>query len=123
MTKILLIDDEADLLFLYTKALAADGFSTITAINAETGLIKAKTEKPDLIILDLIMKPDDGFKVFADLKKDLNTAKIPVIILTNLTRQGLYDEMIDKGAVAFLEKTDYAPNEISAKIKSILQLS
>ncbi|PIP58382.1 MAG: response regulator [Candidatus Vogelbacteria bacterium CG22_combo_CG10-13_8_21_14_all_37_9] len=123
MAKILLIDDEADLLFLYTKALMADGFSTIMATDAETGLIKAKNEKPDLILLDLVMKPIDGFKIFSDLKKDLNTAKIPVIILTNLTRQGLYDEMINKGAVAFLEKTDYAPDEISAKIKSILQLS
>ncbi len=123
MAKILLIDDEPDLLFLYSKALEADGFSTIIETSAEVGLAKARSEKPDLIILDLVMKPTDGFATFTELKKDPITEGIPILILTNLTRQGLYDEMIDKGAVAFLEKTDYSPRDISEQIKNILQLS
>lgn len=123
MTKILLIDDEPDLLFLYSKALEAEGFSTTIETLAETGLAKAESEKPDLIILDLVMKPTDGFATFDQLKKNTVTKDIPIVILTNLTRQGLYDEMLNKGAVAFLEKTDYSPRDIAAQVKSLLQLS
>lgn len=122
MAKILLIDDEPDLLFLYSKALEAEGFSTIIETLAENGLAKAESEQPDLIILDLVMKPTDGFMVFDQLKKNSATKDIPVVILTNLTRQGLYDEMLDKGAVAFWEKTDYSPRDIAEQVKSLLKL-
>jgi DNA-binding response OmpR family regulator len=123
MAKILLIDDEPDLLFLYTKALEVEGFSTLTATTAGEGLAKAANDKPDLIILDLMMKPTDGFAVFKELKKNPLTTDIPVIILTNLTQHGLYDDMLNQGAEAFLEKTDYAPRDIAEKIRTILHLS
>jgi CheY-like chemotaxis protein len=120
MAKILLIDDEPDLQFMYAKVLESYGLETIIATSAANGLAQAKQAKPDLIILDLVMKPLDGFAVFEQLKSQVETREIPVVILTNLTRDNLYDELMDKGAVAFLEKTDYSPHEVADRIMSLI---
>ncbi|MFA6416185.1 MAG: response regulator [Candidatus Paceibacterota bacterium] len=120
MAKILIIDDEIDFIFTYQTWFESEGFEVVTALDGGEGLEKAESVKPDLITLDLTMSPVSGYVAFDKLKLNPVTQNIPVIILTNVTRAGIYDEFMDKGAAAFCEKTDYSPKQLVEKIKEIL---
>ena len=80
--RILVVDDEPDLVVMVSKALKHKGYEVITANDGQEGLKKAKTQKPDLIVLDLMLPRINGYKVCGLLKKDTRYAKIPVILLT-----------------------------------------
>ncbi len=85
--KILIVDDEKDVLFILEKELAARGYSIITADNCKEALNLEKSEYPDLIILDLLMPDMNGWVIDAKLKGDLKTKDIPVIFLTCLLQK------------------------------------
>ena len=87
MRKILFIEDEAILQKTFGDILKQADYKVISALDGETGLRLAKTEKPDLILLDLILPAMDGFEILEKLKKDPETKKIPVIVLTNLVKK------------------------------------
>jgi DNA-binding response OmpR family regulator len=80
--KILVIDDEHDLLALVKFRLEANDYIVVTAADGEEGLLLFKNEKPDLVLLDIIMPKLDGFSVCQTLKKDPLNKDIPVIMLT-----------------------------------------
>jgi CheY-like chemotaxis protein len=83
--KILLVDD--DPIFVEaTKLVLETKYKVITAYDGDEGLAKARQEKPDLILLDIIMPTKDGFHVCKQLKEDKNLGKIPVIILTSFAQ-------------------------------------
>ncbi len=83
--KILLIDD--DPVFVEAmKAVLESEYRVVTAYNGEEGVEKAREQKPDLILLDVIMPTRDGFQVCEQLKKDPELAKIPVLMLTSFAR-------------------------------------
>ena len=85
--KILLIDDDPDFLDATKKLLVANRFHVLTAENGEEGISKAKYEKPDLIVLDVIMPGKDGYSVCHELRKIAETRPIPVIMLTAVGQQ------------------------------------
>lgn len=80
--KILIIDDEPDFIKVIRMRLEVNGFRVVSAENGKEGLKKSKSEKPDLILLDLMMPEMDGFEVLEHLKKDKKTFDIPVVILS-----------------------------------------
>lgn len=80
--KILIIDDEPEILILVKSRINANGFEAITAGNGMRGLELAREQKPDVILLDLLMPEMDGFEVMSALKQDTATAGIPVILFT-----------------------------------------
>lgn len=80
--KILVVDDEADLVEMVTLRLEANDFAVIKAYDGQSGLDLARTEKPDLIILDLMLPKIDGYKVCRMLKFDEKYKNIPVILFT-----------------------------------------
>jgi CheY-like chemotaxis protein len=81
--KILLIDDEPDVLFVSQLSLSSvGGWTVIATANGAEALALAKAEKPNLILLDVVMKPISGIDIFLQLRGDIETAKIPVILLT-----------------------------------------
>ena len=82
MRKILVIDDNQEIVELTKKRLEVSGYSVITAGGGLEGLDKVRNEKPDLIILDIIMPDKDGFEVLKELKKEEATRRIPVIMLS-----------------------------------------
>jgi len=85
MSKILVVDDQPDNVFLLQDRLEHEGYEVITAYEGETGLKKAKEELPDLILLDIMMPGLSGFEVCKEIVNDKNTRDIPVILLTALT--------------------------------------
>jgi two-component system alkaline phosphatase synthesis response regulator PhoP len=82
--KILLIDDDPDLLNAVKMILESKSYEVAAAFGGIEGLEKAKTEKPDLIVLDVMMPDKDGYSVCKELKSDPQLSKIPVILLTGV---------------------------------------
>ncbi len=121
MKKILFVEDEEALQRTFGDILKRENYKVIKALNGEDGLRLAKSEKPDLIILDLILPKMKGFEVLQSLKKDKETEKIPVIILTNLEKPQDVEKALDLGATTYLVKTKYALEEIIDKIKKVFK--
>ncbi len=83
--KILLVDDDVDLVTVMRGALESKAYEVIVAYNGQEGLEKARKEKPDLVVLDILMPVADGF-IFADqFRKDPALAKVPVLALTSFS--------------------------------------
>jgi DNA-binding response OmpR family regulator len=80
--RILCIDDEKEILDLIRLILTRKGYEVIGAIGGEEGLAKARSQKPDLILLDLMMPDMDGWEVFHRIRSDTNLAEVPVIVVT-----------------------------------------
>jgi two-component system response regulator VicR len=80
--RILCIDDEKEILDLIRLILTRKGYEVIAAIGGEEGLAKARSAKPDLILLDLMMPDMDGWEVFHRIRSDANLAEVPVIVVT-----------------------------------------
>jgi CheY-like chemotaxis protein len=100
--KILIIDDDKDILTLLATRLKGAGYDVTTASDGQEGLEKLKSGHPDLILLDVIMPGIDGFEFFKIIKKDAKKAHIPVVIIT--ARSGMKDSFLIMGAQEVLIK-------------------
>lgn len=120
MKKILFIEDEPALQTAFTEAITDSGYQVFSALDGEIGLNVAMKEKPDLILLDLILPKLDGFAVLESLKKNSETAHIPVIVLSNLGEAGDVQRAIELGAQSYLVKTNYDLAEVIVKIRATL---
>jgi len=118
--KVLFIEDESALQKTFGDILKQERYEMISALDGETGLRLAKTQKPDLILLDLILPRVNGFEVLKKLKEDKETKDIPVIVLTNLEGIGDVDKAIELGATTYLVKAQYSLEEVVQKIKQAL---
>lgn len=92
MKKILIIEDDVVLVRMYTKKFEHDGFQVVAAYSGGEGLVAAPREKPDCILLDIMMPGVDGFAVIRKLKQDETTHNIPIVILTNLGTSEIFIE-------------------------------
>ena len=115
--KILIVEDDKFLRELITRKLIQENFEVIEAIDGEEGLEKAKETKPNLILLDLILPGVDGFEVLTKLKEDPVLTVIPVIILSNLGQREDVERGLRLGAVDYLVKAHFTPNEIIEKVR------
>ncbi len=120
MKKILFIEDESTLQKTFEDILTQRGYKVISALDGEIGLRLAKSEKPDLILLDLVLPRMHGFEVLKELKGNPETEEIPVIILTNLEKMEDVEKAIELGAKTYLVKTKYAIEEVIEKLKKVL---
>ena len=121
MKKILIIEDDKFLRTLIVRKLIEEGFETAEADDGEEGLKKVRTEKPDLILLDLILPGMDGFEVLAEIKKDPITTLVPIIILSNLGQKEDVEKASEFGVADYLIKAHFDPIEIIEKVKKILR--
>lgn len=118
--KILIIEDDKFLLKLYSDKLAREGFEISGAITGEEGLNKVFLQKPDLVVLDLILPGKNGFEVLKEIKLNPETKDIPIIILTNLGQESDIKEGLALGAAAYLVKTDFLVNQLPQLVKEHL---
>lgn len=121
MKTILFIEDEPSLQKTLGDTLRNGGYNVISALDGQNGLKLAKTKKPDLILLDLILPKLNGFDVLRELKDDETTKDIPVIILTNLESIDDVNKAIELGANTYLVKAQYSLKEVFEKIKKALR--
>jgi len=117
--KILFIEDEPDQIKLIKTRIEASGYDFEFAMDGETGLRKAKEYRPDLILLDLILPHIDGFEVCKRLKKDPDTEKIPIIILTAIGIKDAEAKVRISGAESFLKKP-YDSKSLMKEIKKFI---
>jgi DNA-binding response OmpR family regulator len=122
MKKILVIDDYPDNVFLLQDRLEREGFEIIKAYHGETGIQKAVEEKPDLILLDIMMPDISGFDVCKTLTAHPETKLIPIILLTALTDADSIKEGLLAGAFDYIKKP-FNKVELVARINSALRFS
>jgi DNA-binding response OmpR family regulator len=117
--RILIVDDEPDLLSVLRFGLEADGFEVIEACDGETGLDLARTQHPDLLVLDLMLPRMDGYKVCRALKFDERFQQLPIFILS--ARSGETDRRLafDLGADDYITKP-YEVKSLVARIRAKL---
>jgi len=118
---ILIIEDDKFLRELISRKLLSDGFKIEEAIDGEEGLRKIEEVKPDLILLDLILPGLDGFEVLERIKDNPSTSAVPVLIFSNLGQRDEIERGLKLGAVDFLVKAHFTPEEIVDKIKIIFE--
>jgi DNA-binding response OmpR family regulator len=118
---ILIIEDDRFLRELIARKLIKEDFNISEAIDGEEGIKKIKEEKPDLVLLDLILPGIDGFEVLSKMKEDPSITRIPVIILSNLGQREDVERGLKLGAVDYLIKAHFTPGEIIEKIKLVLK--
>jgi len=121
MKKILFIEDESALQKALGDVLSQEGYKMISALDGKIGMRLAKTENPDLILLDLILPRMLGLDVLKSLKKDSETKWIPVIVLTNREDLEMIEQAMTLGASSYLIKADYSLEELLKKIKQKFQ--
>ena len=120
MKKILFIEDEAALQETVGESLRQRGYNVLKAMDGEAGIRLAESEKPDLVLLDLVLPKKEGFEVLKALKDNDETKDIPVIVLTNLEGIKDLDRAMSFGATNYLVKTQYSLEEVFNKIKEII---
>ena len=106
--KILVIEDDAFLGKIIKRKLLKENYAVVEALDGEEGLNVAKEEKPDIILLDLVLPEMDGFEVLAKLKADPQMSKIPVLILSNLGRK---EEITKRFSVTHILLTTLRPRQ------------
>ena len=119
-TKVLIVDDDAFLLDMYSIKFKESGFSVEIAKNGEEAVAKAKSLNPDVILLDIVMPKMDGFDVLREIKKDNIAPGAVIFILTNLGQKEDVDRGLKLGASDYIVKAHFTPSEVVAKVKSFL---
>ena len=121
MGKVLIIEDDALIVKVFSTRLKSGGHNIFTAEDGEAGLELAKKVIPDVILLDLMLPKLSGLEVLAELKKSPETAKISVLVYSNLGRDKEIQEAKNLGAREFITKADSTPQQVVAKIESYLK--
>jgi len=118
---ILLVEDDPLIIRVYQKRLIDEGYKVIAAFNGEEAVAQLTREKPDLILLDLMMPKMNGVEALKAFKKNEETKNIPVIILTNLEDRGEELEKAKKlGAVDYLVKSEIKLSDLSKKVREVV---
>jgi len=117
---ILMIESDGFLMGLYKDRLKSEGFEFITSDNGIEGMDKIISEKPDLIILDMILPFKNGFDILEEMNKSGLISKIPVIVLSNLKQDSDIEEARRLGAEDYFIKSEANLSEVIKKIKEIL---
>ncbi|MFA5351358.1 MAG: response regulator transcription factor, partial [Candidatus Omnitrophota bacterium] len=118
--KILIIEDEKDIVKMLEYNLKKEGFQVISSRDGEEALDMAVRDNPDLVILDLMLPGLDGLEVCKILKKEAKTAQIPIIMLTAKSQESDKVVGLELGADDYVTKP-FSPRELVARIKAVLR--
>lgn len=117
---VLVVDDEEDVLNVLKLVLGKSGYEVMTAVSGMDGLMRAQSEHPDVILLDIMMHQMDGWEVLKLLKLDEHTRPIPVVILSARVEPRDKIRGLQEGAIDYVTKP-FAVREILEKIEAILK--
>lgn len=117
---ILVVEDEEDILELIRYNLAKEGYRATCAVSGEEGWIKASTELPHLILLDLMLPGQDGFDVCKRLRRDPRTQRIPIIMVTAKGEEADIVTGLELGADDYLTKP-FSPKVLLARVRAVLR--
>jgi len=120
MSKILVAEDERDILELISFSLRYGGFEVIEALNGVEALEKTFSEQPDLVLLDVRMPKMSGFEVCRKLKNDERTKDIPVVFISAKGQEAEIKQGLALGAEEYIVKP-FAPDELIRRMKAVLK--
>lgn len=120
MKKILVVEDDGVLRDVLIEKLKKAGYQALGAEDGEIAVQKIKEEKPDLVLLDILMPKKDGMEVLEDMSKDTEMSRIPVIVISNSGQPVEIERAKSLGAKDFLIKAIFDPNEVLAKVDNLL---
>ena len=120
--KILIIEDEKILREMYQEKFSNVGFTVVAAKDAEDGLDAARKEKPDLILLDILLPKENGIFFLRERIKCPEIKTIPVVAFSNLDDPKIKKQARELDATDYLIKTDYTPQELVKKLKGYLKI-
>ncbi|HBU07355.1 MAG TPA: response regulator [Candidatus Magasanikbacteria bacterium] len=118
--KILIVEDDQFTIKLYTRLLTDVGYQIISTPAASEALSLAKLEKPDLIIVDLMLLDGNGFDVIKQVRKDKTLGKVPIITLSNLGQETDINEAIKKGSNKYFVKSNTRFEEVVEAVKKLI---
>jgi len=119
--RILLVEDDRVLRRACEASLRQRGFTVLSAADGEEGLRLAQAESPDLVLLDLLMPKLPGIEVLRALKSEATTRAIPVLVLSNSSRERDVEQVTDLGAVGYLVKADLSLEELGERVTRLLE--
>lgn len=119
--KILVVDDEDSVREIYRHEFLNNGYTVVVAQDGEEGLLKAGEEKPDIMLLDIMLPKMSGIEVLRALKENELTKKIPVLLLTNLGEETIIKEGFELGADGYLLKVSYTPSQVVDEVKKFFE--
>ncbi len=119
--RILLVEDDRFLRRACEVSLRQRGFTVLCAADGEEGLRLARAESPDLILLDLLMPKLPGIEVLRALKTDAATRAIPVLVLSNSSRERDVEQVSGLGAVGFFVKADLSLEQLGEQVTRLLE--
>lgn len=123
MAKVLIVEDDPLMSRMYQKIFIFEKYEVETAFDGEEGFEKAKTTKPTIILLDIMMPKLNGLQVLEKLKLDPELKTIPVIMLTNLSSEKDAENAMLKGAVKYIIKSQNEPKQVVEMVKEIIMAS
>ena len=115
-TRILVVDDEPDVVMFIARTLNSEGFDVISAYDGISALDLAENESPDLIVLDIMMPMMSGYEVCEQLKGNPQTQNIPIVCVSSAHNPNARDRSLGAGAATLLLKP-FSPAELVAQIK------
>ncbi|KKQ27389.1 MAG: Response regulator receiver protein [Candidatus Magasanikbacteria bacterium GW2011_GWC2_37_14] len=118
--KILIVEDDSFTIKLYTRLLSDEGFEVISTPAANEACGLAKREKPNLIIMDLMLTDGNGFEVIKQIRKETSLKKIPIITLSNLGQETDIDEALKKGSNKYFVKSNTRFEEVVKAVKELI---
>lgn len=121
--RLLVVEDDGVLQAALKDFLIAENFEVTCALDGEEGVVAAISQKPDLILLDIILPKKDGYSVIKEVRANEATKRIPIVLLTNLGSLNDVEKALELGATTYLVKADYKLEEVVAKVKEILKLA
>jgi CheY-like chemotaxis protein len=121
MTKVLIVEDDPLMSRMYQKIFTFEGYEVEMAGDGQEGLDKARSVKPTLMLLDVMMPKLNGLQVLEKLKADPETKGIPVIMLTNLAGEQDAEAALSKGAIKYIIKSEHEPKEVSDLVGEVLK--
>ncbi|MDO8523499.1 MAG: response regulator [bacterium] len=119
-TKVLIVDDDEFLLEMYAMKFVESGYEVDTAKNGEDAVKKAKTNSPDVILMDVVMPKMDGFDLLRNLKKENAAPNAITLVLTNLGQKEDVDKGMKSGATDYIIKAHFTPSEVVKRVESLL---
>ncbi|OGF61685.1 hypothetical protein A2662_02220 [Candidatus Giovannonibacteria bacterium RIFCSPHIGHO2_01_FULL_45_33] len=121
--KILIVEDEMVHLNVMKAKLEYEGYQIVTATDGETGYKMLDSEKPDLVLLDIMLPKMNGFEFLAKAKEEGKTGKIPIIVVSNSGQPVEIDKALKLGAKDYLIKAEFNPSDVLEKAETVLGLS
>lgn len=121
--KVLIVEDDEPIARVYAIKLGQEGIDTPLAADGEDAFKKIQSEKPDLVLLDLMLPKKDGFWVLEEMGKIPTLKNIPVIVLSNLGQDKDKERALGLGAKDYLVKADISINDVIAKVNKMLEIA